>query len=106
MESSLHKNNLNRNTRVITDISDHDIANMNNAIQSEVVRLVANQIANDILVNHYNEIMANINQKAIANLAIAEVGAKISKILQEDLNFKKKTLEEANREVWRESNFL
>lgn len=58
---------------------------MCNAIQIKVIELVAEQIARDILENNYAEIIEKISPEAIANMAIAESGAKISETLNKKL---------------------
>lgn len=58
-----------------------DCMHMVENIQAVIVEKLADQIAKDILEKHYVEIMENVSPVAIANLAIARVGARIADTL-------------------------
>ena len=66
-------------------IGQEEIMALDKAIKSRTIELVAQQLANDILANNYNEIMSKISPESIANMAIAEAGASVNETLHKKL---------------------
>jgi len=66
-------------------IEQEEILNLSESIRGRTIELVAQQLANDIIANNYNEIMSKISPEAIANMAIAEAGAAVNETLKKKL---------------------
>jgi hypothetical protein len=66
-------------------IEQEEILNLCESIKNRTIELVAQQLANDILANNYNEIMFKISPEAIANMAIVEAGAVVNETLKKKL---------------------
>lgn len=60
-------------TRFTLDVSNAEIAMMQNEILPEAIKLVAKAIADDILEKHRDSMMQMVNPKLILNQAIALV---------------------------------
>ncbi|EGD47124.1 hypothetical protein Cpap_1516 [Ruminiclostridium papyrosolvens DSM 2782] len=70
----------------VTKISEQEkYQNLYEPIMLTVIEKVAHQIACDILEKNYSEIVSKISPDAIANMAIAEAGAKIHETLNKKL---------------------
>lgn len=82
-----------------------EMDNLTKPIQIEVARIVAEQIAKDILEHHYTEIMENISPQAISNMAIAEAGAKINETLNKKLPDKITEIQKNHAEVYQKGLF-
>ena len=78
-------------------------------IRNEVVRMVADKVSDYIIQNNMSEILANIDIKAISNMAIAESGVKINETLNKKLPDKileiEKISERTNTEIYQRGLF-
>jgi Mg/Co/Ni transporter MgtE len=82
-------------------IEQEEILNLCESIKSRTIELVAQQLANDILANNYNEILSKISPEAIANMAIAEAGAAVNETLKKKLPDKILEIEKHDTRVYR-----
>lgn len=79
-------------------------AALEDVIDREMVRAVVHQIADKVadiyVAEHYQEIVAKIDQQAIANLSVAEAGVKIREALEKDIPGRVEHIIERKREVY------
>jgi hypothetical protein len=74
-------------------------------IATEAIRLAAKQIAEDLIKEHYQEIIAGINPVAISNMAIAEAGAAVNETLHKKLPDKILEIERNHTEIYQKGAF-
>lgn len=86
-------------------VNHEETINMGNAIRLAVIEFVAQQMAKDILENNYIEIMEKISPETIANMAVAEAGAKINETLNKKLPDKIIQIEKNTTQVYQRGLF-
>lgn len=86
-------------------VSNRDMLGTEDAIRSRIIELVAQQLAIDILENDYVQIVSKISPEAIANMAVAEAGAKINELLNSKLPDKIQFIEKNTTQVYQKGIF-
>jgi len=86
-------------------ISVDEQLNLGNMVKLRVVEKLADAIADDYIEKHFAEIMGKISPEAIANMAIAEAGAKINETLNKKMPDKIIEIEKRTTEVYQRGLF-
>ena len=71
----------NRGEAIVARVSD--TALLNESMALALTRIIAEKIAERYVEEHFAEVAALLDQNAIANLAIAEAGQRIAKVIHE-----------------------
>ena len=98
--------NLNNKSQLYNvEVLQDEFIYLEQAIKQRTVELVAQEITKYIIQNKFNEIMKCISPEAIANMCIAESGAKIKDILDKKLPDKVVEIEKINTQIYQRGLF-
>jgi len=86
-------------------ISDDEQIAWGELIKKMVMEKVADAIANEYIEKNFAEIMGKISPEAIANMAIAEAGAKINETLNKKMPDKIIEIEKRSTEIYQRGIF-
>lgn len=103
MEVSFHQSPMTREITMATRINESEI--MAQAMPELILREAARLIAERLVSEKYQEIVAMIDPQAIANLTTAETAAAINKTLKEKIPDKIVEVERVRREVYQRGVF-
>ena len=74
------QNEFNRET-VVAMSFDNFMLQYNDITVEQIIRELARRVADKIIEDHFQEIVANIDMQAVSNMAVANAGAEIKKKL-------------------------
>ncbi len=103
LKMEIHDNHVNNEKVFAFRIAQ--TAYMTEFVVDEMVREMAKQLAAVYIKDHFKEIMERVSPEAIANIAIAEAGAKINETLSKKLPDRVDTIRETDVEVYERGFF-
>jgi hypothetical protein len=103
MKIDVCQNSADQTTDILCRLERSDM--MAHAMGEGILRFIAEEIAKRYVAEHYSEIVAGIDQQAIAALAIANAGVAINKTLQEKIPDKVLEVHRHSTEVWQRGIF-
>lgn len=105
MNFNTYQDQKNNCTIFSATISIEEQLDLGNMIKRRVIEKVADAIANEYIEKNFAEIMGKISPEAIANMAIAEAGAKINETLNKKMPDKIIEIEKRTTEVYQRGLF-
>jgi hypothetical protein len=103
VEVEFHQSAMTREITMSTRISESEV--MAQAMPELILREAARLIAERLVAEKYQEIVALIDSQAIANLTVAEAAVAINKTLKEKIPDKIVEIERTKREVYQRGVF-